>query len=59
MESAAMPGMRAARSDLDLQGAASSITVYTWGPYLGYDLDSLDSRAFPGQGHYLSGRMTC
>lgn len=32
--------------------------VYTWGPYLGYDLDSLDSRAFPEQGHYLSGRMT-
>ena len=51
-------GMRAARSDLDLQGASSSITVNTWGPYLSYDLDSLDSRAFPEKGHYLSGRMT-
>jgi len=51
-------GMRAARSNLDLQGASSSITVDTWGPYLGYDLDSLDSRAFPEQGHYLSGRLT-
>ena len=51
-------GMRAARSVLDLQGASSDTTVYTWGPYLGYDLDSLDSRAFPERGHYLSGRMT-
>ena len=51
-------GMRAARSLLDLQGGSSETTVYTWGPYLGYDLDSLDSRAFPEQGHYLSGRLT-
>lgn len=51
-------GMRAARSLLDLQGGSSETTVYTWGPYLGYNLDSLDSRAFPEQGHYLSGRLT-
>ena len=51
-------GMRAARSLLDLQGGSSETTVYTWGPYLSYDLDSLDSRAFPEQGHYLSSRLT-
>lgn len=51
-------GMRGARSLLDLQGGSSETTVYTWGPYLGYDLDSLDSRAFPEKGHYLSGRLT-
>ncbi len=34
-------GMRAARSLLDLQGGSSETTVYTWGPYLRYDLDRL------------------
>jgi len=50
-------GMRGARSTLDVQGVAAETKVYSWGPYARYSYDTLDSRSFPMQGHYLTGQL--
>ena len=51
-------GVQLADSSVTVDGATGEEKLRTWGPYLGYDFDTLDSRFFPREGSYFSGRLS-
>ena len=51
-------GTQLAHSAITIDGASGEENVRSWGPYLDYGYDTLDSRFFPREGSYFSGRLS-
>ncbi len=51
-------GNQWARSELSVDGVSGEETLYSWGPYLRYGYDTLNSRYFASEGTYLDSRLS-
>lgn len=51
-------GSQWARSEISVEGGSGEQLLYSWGPYVDYGYDTLNSRYFATEGSYLESRLS-